>query len=119
MQLHAHLHAPRRRDGDVLRHRLTSPAQCPEALLPLSCREPHCGEASLRCQNSFHVSLIFVQLVALEYVMYMLVTSFVGILFIDAVQRMMRVTAEADVARNNGQGMQDVRAESNFAARKF
>lgn len=44
---------------------------------------------------------------------------FVGILFIDAVQRMMRVTAEADVARNNGQGMQDVRAESNFAARKF
>lgn len=65
------------------------------------------------------MSLVSVWLVMLEYVTYMLVTSFVGILFIDAVQRMMRVTAEADVARNNGQGMQDVRAETNFAARKF
>ncbi|KAI0920599.1 hypothetical protein AcW1_002292 [Taiwanofungus camphoratus] len=42
---------------------------------------------------------------------------FVGILFVDAVQRMWRVTAEADVARSGG--TQDVRAETNFAARKF
>ncbi|KAI0339114.1 B-cell receptor-associated 31-like protein [Trametopsis cervina] len=44
---------------------------------------------------------------------------FVGILFVDALQRMWRVTAEADVARNSGQGMHDVRADTNFAARKF
>ncbi|PCH43172.1 endoplasmic reticulum protein [Wolfiporia cocos MD-104 SS10] len=44
---------------------------------------------------------------------------FVGILFLDAFQRMLRVTAEADLAKNSGSGMQDVRSETNFAARKF
>lgn len=45
--------------------------------------------------------------------------SFIGILFIDALQRMWRVTAEADIARNQGSTMHDARAETNFAARKF
>ncbi|KIM89988.1 hypothetical protein PILCRDRAFT_203894 [Piloderma croceum F 1598] len=44
---------------------------------------------------------------------------FVGILFADALQRMFRVTAEADLGKGRGQGMQDVRTETNFAARKF
>jgi len=44
---------------------------------------------------------------------------FVGILFIDALQRMLRVTSEAGLAKSSGQGMQDVRSESNIAARKF
>jgi len=44
---------------------------------------------------------------------------FVAVLFIDALQRMLKVTAEADVAKNSGNGMHDVRTESNFAARKF
>ncbi|OBZ74931.1 Uncharacterized protein C9E9.04 [Grifola frondosa] len=44
---------------------------------------------------------------------------FVGILFVDAVQRMWRVTAEADIAKSNASGVQDVRSETNFAARKF
>ncbi|KAI0092340.1 B-cell receptor-associated protein 31-like-domain-containing protein [Irpex rosettiformis] len=44
---------------------------------------------------------------------------FVGILFVDALQRMWRVTAEAEIARNSGSPIQDVRAETNFAARKF
>ncbi|KAH8079823.1 B-cell receptor-associated protein 31-like-domain-containing protein [Cristinia sonorae] len=44
---------------------------------------------------------------------------FVGILFIDALQRMWRVTAEADLAKSSGTGMQDVRSETNLAARKF
>ncbi|KAH7913652.1 B-cell receptor-associated protein 31-like-domain-containing protein [Hygrophoropsis aurantiaca] len=43
---------------------------------------------------------------------------FVGILFVDAMQRMLRVTAESDMAKA-GQGMQDVRTETNIAARKF
>ncbi|EJU00258.1 endoplasmic reticulum protein [Dacryopinax primogenitus] len=43
---------------------------------------------------------------------------FVAILFVDAVQRMFRTTAEADLARLN-QGGADVRAEANFAAKKF
>ncbi|KAI5990379.1 B-cell receptor-associated protein 31-like-domain-containing protein [Pisolithus albus] len=43
---------------------------------------------------------------------------FVGILFMDALQRMFRVTAEADMLKTN-QGMQDVRTESSIAARKF
>ena len=49
----------------------------------------------------------------------LLCDSFVAVLFVDALQRMWRVTAEADVARNSGTGMPDVRAESSIAARKF
>jgi len=44
---------------------------------------------------------------------------FVGVLFVDAVQRMFRVTAETELAKSGGHGMQDVRTETNFAARKF
>ncbi|KZP33266.1 endoplasmic reticulum protein [Athelia psychrophila] len=44
---------------------------------------------------------------------------FVGILFVDALQRMFRVTAESDLGKSHGQPMQDVRTETNFAARKF
>ncbi|KAI0758981.1 endoplasmic reticulum protein, partial [Fomes fomentarius] len=44
---------------------------------------------------------------------------FVGILFLDAVQRMWRVTAEVDLAKSTGTGAQDVRTETNTAARKF
>ncbi|KZT50954.1 B-cell receptor-associated 31-like protein [Calocera cornea HHB12733] len=43
---------------------------------------------------------------------------FVAILFVDAVQRMFRTTAEADMAKQ-GNGGADVRAETNFAAKKF
>ncbi|KAF9074414.1 endoplasmic reticulum protein [Rhodocollybia butyracea] len=43
---------------------------------------------------------------------------FVGILFFDALQRMFRITAEADMAKHNQQ-MGDVRTETSFAARKF
>ncbi|KAI0331355.1 B-cell receptor-associated 31-like protein [Cubamyces sp. BRFM 1775] len=44
---------------------------------------------------------------------------FIAILFVDAVQRMWRITAEADLAKSSGTGAQDVRAETNMAARKF
>ncbi|KIM41808.1 hypothetical protein M413DRAFT_445025 [Hebeloma cylindrosporum] len=45
---------------------------------------------------------------------------FIGILFVDAVQRMFRVTAEADLAKNNKQGVvQDIRTDTGLAARKF
>ncbi|GBE86945.1 B-cell receptor-associated protein 31-like-domain-containing protein [Sparassis latifolia] len=44
---------------------------------------------------------------------------FVAILFVDAVQRMWRVTAESDLARSSGQGTADMRSETNLAARKF
>lgn len=44
---------------------------------------------------------------------------FITILFVDAVQRMFRVTAEVELAKAGGQGAQDVRTETNFAARKF
>jgi len=45
---------------------------------------------------------------------------FIGILFADALQRMFRVTAESELGRNGrGHGMQDVRTETNIAARKF
>lgn len=46
-------------------------------------------------------------------------SSFVGVLFIDAFQRMVRVAAESELAKSNGSGVQDVRSETNFAARKF
>jgi len=41
---------------------------------------------------------------------------FVAILFVDALHRMMRVTAESDLAKA---GQQDVRTETNLSARKF
>ncbi|KAG5651316.1 hypothetical protein H0H81_009117 [Sphagnurus paluster] len=44
---------------------------------------------------------------------------FVVILFVDALQRMFRVTAESDLARSGQQGLNDVRTETNLAARKF
>ncbi|KAG2078472.1 B-cell receptor-associated 31-like protein [Suillus decipiens] len=44
---------------------------------------------------------------------------FVGILFLDALQRMFRVTAETEMAKTGGQTMHDARTETNFAARKF
>ena len=47
------------------------------------------------------------------------IRRFVGILFVDALQRMFRVTAEGDLNKQRGVGMQDARTESNFAARKF
>jgi len=43
---------------------------------------------------------------------------FVAVLFVDAVQRMFRTTAEADLAKQNS-GVADVRSETNFAAKKF
>jgi len=44
--------------------------------------------------------------------------SFVGILFVDALQRMYRVTAEFEMAKTGG-GQGDVRTETSIAARKF
>jgi hypothetical protein len=44
---------------------------------------------------------------------------FVGILFVDALQRMFRVTAESEAGKARGQPTQDIRTETNIAARKF
>ncbi|KAF5376077.1 hypothetical protein D9615_007722 [Tricholomella constricta] len=44
---------------------------------------------------------------------------FVAILFADALQRMFRVTAESELAKSSQQGINDVRTETNLAARKF
>lgn len=43
---------------------------------------------------------------------------FIAILFVDAVQRMWRVTAEVDLSKTT-QGSADFRSETNLAARKF
>jgi len=44
---------------------------------------------------------------------------FIGVLFVDAVQRMLRITAESEAAKQQQGGVKDVRVETNFAARKF
>ncbi|TFK96926.1 endoplasmic reticulum protein [Pterulicium gracile] len=44
---------------------------------------------------------------------------FVGVLFVDALQRMFRATADADMAKQGTNGAADVRTETNLAARKF
>jgi len=44
---------------------------------------------------------------------------FIAILFVDALQRMQRTVAEAETAKSGGQGLQDVRTETNHAAKKF
>ena len=44
----------------------------------------------------------------------------IGILFVDAVQRMMRITAEAEAAKSGDRGaLHNVQVETNLAARKF
>ncbi|PWN48655.1 B-cell receptor-associated 31-like protein [Violaceomyces palustris] len=43
---------------------------------------------------------------------------FVAILFVDAVQRMYKVMTEGETAKDR-RGVQDVRTETNYAARKF
>lgn len=43
---------------------------------------------------------------------------FVAVLFVDAVQRMVKVMSEGETARDI-RGVQDVRTETNYAARKF
>ena len=45
--------------------------------------------------------------------------SFIAVLFVDAVQRMLRITAESEAAKQQQGGVKDVRVETNFAARKF
>ena len=47
------------------------------------------------------------------------ILSFIGVLFVDAVQRMLRITAESEAAKQQQGGVKDVRVETNFAARKF
>jgi len=44
---------------------------------------------------------------------------FIAVLFVDALQRMFRITTEVEAAKSGGQGIQDVRTETSFAARKF
>ncbi|KAF4612143.1 hypothetical protein D9613_003867 [Agrocybe pediades] len=45
---------------------------------------------------------------------------FVAILFVDALQRMFRVTAESDMAKSSKHGaVQDIRTDTGIAARKF
>ncbi|KLO18743.1 endoplasmic reticulum protein [Schizopora paradoxa] len=45
---------------------------------------------------------------------------FVGVLFLDAMQRMYRISAEAEIAKQGGTTpIHDARAEASFAARKF
>jgi len=44
---------------------------------------------------------------------------FVGVLFVDALQRMFRINLEIENAKSSGLGMQDVRTETSHAARKF
>ncbi|CAG7851288.1 SubName: Full=Related to yeast endoplasmic reticulum 25 kDa transmembrane protein {ECO:0000313/EMBL:CCA66486.1} [Serendipita indica DSM 11827] len=44
---------------------------------------------------------------------------FVAILFVDAVQRMIRITAEAEAAKTANAGVNHASAEVNIAARKF
>jgi len=44
---------------------------------------------------------------------------FVGVLFVDALQRMFRINLEVEAAKAGGHGMQDIRTETSHAARKF
>ena len=49
-----------------------------------------------------------------------LLSSFVAILFADAIQRMFRVTAEVDIMKSGRQGIvQDYKSDTSMAARKF
>jgi predicted transcriptional regulator len=43
----------------------------------------------------------------------------VGVVFVDALQRMFRINLEIEAAKSGGHGIQDIRTETSHAARKF
>lgn len=89
---------------------------CPqEALVHIPVGIQSRCEDSLRAQDLFHVrfSQCYERLAHFT-------KSFVAILFADALQRMFRVTAEADMAKQSKSGaVQDIRTDTSIAARKF
>lgn len=116
LQLLAHVHAPRGGDGDLLHLGRTVAVRHQETLLPLPLGESNRRETCIWNQDLVHVCP---DILAERPPLTDAHSSFVGVLFIDAFQRMIRVAAEADLAKTSGSGVQDVRSETNFAARKF
>lgn len=117
-QLHPDVHAPRVGDGHILRPRRAAPPRRPQEALPLPLRKPNNRQARIRCKDRVHVSPTLYRSSDWSSDTRRNL-SFIAILFVDAVQRMMRVTAEADLAKSNGAGAGDIRTETNVAARKF
>jgi len=79
------------------------------------------SESPIIAKIAYVLKISFMFVHSTQIIYYRLHThSFVAILFVDALQRMYRVTAESEMAKTGaGQGMHDVRTETNFAARKF
>ena len=101
-------------DGYFLPPRRPISLYSQEETISLSVRVPHRRQDCLWAENLFHVRSYMPPIAMSDKLI--LPTRFVAILFIDALQRMMRVTAESDLAKA---GQQDVRTETNLAARKF
>lgn len=102
-------------DGHFLHPRLSASIRRPQTIHSLPLREPHHRKSRLRSQDIIHVPPPSLVPIARSSC---LSRSFVGILFVDALQRMIRVTAELESARAD-HTMHDARTESTIAARKF
>ena len=116
LQLYPHFPPPRGRDGHICSPGLSSAPRNPQETIPLPLRESHYCQGRVWRENSIHV-----RVEGFNQATCWLTKSlcrFVAILFVDAVQRMWRITAEADLTKSQ-QGTPDVRAETNLAARKF
>ena len=118
VQLYPHIPPPGLGDGDILRARLPTPSYGSQKALPLPLGKPHHCQTRVRCQDLIYVRRSLAAGVTSFAHVHFLV-SFVAILFVDALQRMWRVSAESDLAKSTGSGVQDVRGETNLAARKF
>ncbi|KAG6843362.1 hypothetical protein H0H93_001264, partial [Arthromyces matolae] len=70
------------------------------------------SESVIIAKIAYALKISFIPLTPLTY-------SFVGILFVDALQRMFKIAAESDLAKSGQGPIGDVRTETNIAARKF
>lgn len=116
--------APRSRDDHVLRGRCAPPACRPQTRVHVPLRQPARRKTCIWVKDRIYVRVFLaeasrlVQIIGPDHDVEHY--RFVGVLFVDALQRMFRITAEADAAKAGGaSAAHDVRAETNFAARKF
>jgi len=105
-------------DDHILHPRLPSSLCSSQAPFHFLIRESNCRKSSICPQNILHVCSSSLTSSSFLFIFFS-ASRFVAILFLDALQRMFRVSAESDLAKSSGHHTGDIRTDTNLAARKF
>ena len=108
-------------DDYILHARLPSSLCSSQAPFYFLIRESNCRKSSICPQNILHVCSWSPTSSCFLFILFssIFTSRFVAILFLDALQRMFRVSAESELAKSSGHHTADIRADTNLAARKF